>query len=629
MTPAAVSPAPLPIGEAGGDAHPKVTVLAPPQGRPRRVAVTPSNWKSLVLQAVRHLQQEKYITPEQVSQLEDIVKLTAAKDIVTRLMGEGVRAMPLAESFATVLGMPNYVQSAEAPLAKADNYMLTKAGALHVVNPFDITGLNVISKSLGTTKVTSWGVIAVNLLNDANTTIDTTRAIDQKKGGEFLTAQVLAAFHAGASDIHIHPREHGVHVRFRLDGTVRQMTEISHIDYPDICGSIMTNCGLNAGEYIRPIDGRFIVTSGITRIPCRVAGINASVNADKTPKWTIRLLKSKVDLLDLDKLGFSKDAKNPQLRNINEAMRKPYGMMVITGPTGSGKSTTLFAVMRWMMARHPGGMYYTLEDPVEAELPGAVQIQCFPDEEQGPTFSTGLRNLLRQDPDTILVGEIRDQETANLGVKAAITGHRVLTTLHANTSCGAATRLRDMGVEPSLMADALAMLSAQRIIPRVCAKCAHVVTWGQATKDPESLADFAGADETAREMLVDRYREAPSRYRKLECYPSDDTKILICNHRGCTSCDGRGIKGRVLIAEILPISSKLKQLISQPRITESEILEAALSEGFRPMWEHAFQAIAAGQLSLDRAEEGLGPLPMETNTEPLHRIESISGSTSQ
>ncbi len=605
-------------------------VLAFPVVDPTKpVAITPTNWRSYVVKAVHYLLSEKHITSEQVSQLEDVVKLTSAKDIVTRLLAEGVRAMALAEAFAKVLNMPLYTHGEDNTKFKSESYLLTKEGALHVVNPVDTIGMSVISRRIGATQVTSWGVIALTLLNDANSSIDTTRAIDQKKGADFLHAQVLQAFNMGASDIHIHPRDHGIHVRYRLDGTVRQITEISHIDYQDIAGSIMTQCNLNSGEYIRPIDGRFIVNSGANRIPCRVAGINASVNADKYPKFTIRLLKSKVELLDLDKLGFSNAPVNPQLRNISEAMRKPYGMMVITGPTGSGKSTTLFAVMRWMMARHPGAMYYTLEDPVEAELPGAVQIQCFGDEDQGPTFSTGLRNLLRQDPDTILVGEIRDVETANLAVKASITGHRVLTTLHANTSCSAATRLRDMGVEASLMADALAMLSAQRIIPRVCQKCSHTITWGEATGNPKQLAKFAGPDETAQQMLVDRYSEAKSRYKRLATFPSDNQTIRIVNHLGCNACDGRGIKGRVLIAEILPITAKLKQLISQPRITEDEILEAAMAQGFRPMWEHAFQAISAGQLSLDKAEEGLGPLPMETNTEPLQRIDLQPGSTQQ
>lgn len=572
------------------------------------IQVTAKNWNQHARAAIQHMAESKYITDAQQSLLNELLISTPPKEIVNRFAGEGIRLNDIARAFAKTLEMSFFNPNEVEVQARTENFILSKDHCCYLANPFDTTAFGIISRQVKT-DIKSWGVVPLNVLAEgesANKTVinnfeGTTKAIEQL---------IINCFDEGGSDVHLLPRDNGViHVRYRIDGTLRYQAQIPLKDYWDWAGVLMRMCNLNAGEYIRPFDGRFLIWHGKRRIPVRLAGIETTVSGTKVPKFTLRLLSSKIDLIALDILGFSSIRTNPQFRQMTESFRRPYGMCIVTGPTGSGKSTTLFAGIRYMMARRPGDAFYTLEDPVEAEIPGAAQIQCHSDEKFGPTFSTGLRNLLRQDPDTILLGEIRDQETAELAVKASITGHRLLTTLHANSAPGAASRLRDMGVDPALMADAMVMVSAQRILPKVCQKCSIQVPWGKVITDPEETEAFRQFDLNAE--FVERYKDASDRYRRLRHFVPAHIPVRITNPKGCTECHHRGVRGRLLIAEVLQVTSSLKQIIAKPGSTESEIYEDAVKNGsFLPMWEHAFQCIADGTLTLDAAEDGLGPLPL-------------------
>lgn len=554
-----------------------------------------------------------HITAEQLALLTDEVaamELPAA--FIVRMMAEGLKGPPLAEALGDTLDWPVYDPIESKSVLKTDRYILSESRICFVVNPLDYLGLSAIAQELNGAQVEGWGVIPLEILQDAEGKSYTYFSNpDQNK--QLIFNLVSTAYASGSSDIHFFPRGKEVAIRMRIDGALRNHQIISIDDYPDLAGSIMTACELNTGEYIRPFDGRLVIElSEHTRIPVRMAGIECVTASKKHPKFTLRLLASKHELATLESLGFSKSSRNPQFRQMTEAFRKPYGLIIVTGPTGSGKSTSLFAAMRWMIAKRPTDAFYTLEDPVEAELQGATQIQCFSNPSEGPTFATGLRNLLRQDPNTILVGEIRDTETAELSVKASITGHRVLSTLHANTACGAAARLRDMGVDPSLMSDALTLVSAQRIVPKVCPHCSKHYRWDELVSDPNHEAFKGHPEDTA-----ERFAEAHARYRKLGTYPSDDAKVVLPSPVGCDRCTKRGVKGRALVAEVLEMTPAIKSLVAQPHTSEADIIRTALAEGFKPMWEHAMELVSSGVISLVHAEDELGPMPFLPEEETL------------
>lgn len=572
------------------------------QGQP--FVVTEGTWQSFARTALRSVCDRNHITEEQLAILVDSLRSLQPSEFVSRMTTEGVKGASLALALSEVLHWPLYTAGTTVPRTKTESFLIGADDICYIINPLDVQGHNAITDALFGIDVKGWGIIPQIVLQETEGEVH--RIItNPDRSKDFIHNLVYDCYNKGGSDVHFQPRGSEVLVRLRIDGSLRNHQSIDVNSYWDIAGTLMTECKLNSGEYLRPFDGRFLVNpTPHIRIPIRLAGVEASTAGVKIPKFTLRLLSSKQELVDLDVLGFSRKDTNPQFRNITDAFRKPYGMIIVTGPTGSGKSTTLFAAMRWMMSRRPTDAFVTLEDPVEAELPGAVQIQCVAEEAAGPTFASALRNVLRQDPDTILVGEMRDKETAELGVKAAITGHRLLTTLHANSAPGAATRLRDMGVDPTLMSDAITMLTAQRIIPSVCKKCARRAPWGELVSN-QNHAAFEGHSSDLRE----RFRDAPFRYKHLTHYPSDDTTVVLHNPKGCETCDSRGTKGRTLIAEVLMMTGELKTLVAQPNTTESDILRLALSQGFKPMWEHAFEAIEAGKLSLFNAEEGLGPLP--------------------
>lgn len=569
-------------------------------------AVTVQNWRSYAYEVLAHLSQRNQITEEQASALRDVVSNSSPTDIISRLLNEGVRGLHLSAALAHVLGWPEFDKA--TPIHQlGGEFLLGEDRILYVLNPLDSRALGAIANQVRQANIEGWGVVAQTYLQPDGDAPYASIA-EPDKAESFINHLVYEAYMKGSSDIHLMPRQgRKIQIRMRLDGALRLVKEIELSEYSDLAGILMTKCGLNAGEWLKPVDGRFdVFPNEHTRIPNRMAGILASVDGGKHPKFTIRLMASRHELSDLSTLGFSTEQSNPQMGQVTEALRRPYGMVIVTGPTGSGKSTTLFAAIRWLQQRQPTDSYYTLEDPVETELPGVTQIQCYANEDHGPTFVTGLRNLLRQDPDTILLGEIRDQDTARLAVQAAITGHRVFSTLHANSANGAASRLRDIGVDPALMADALTLVSAQRIIPKLCPVCSVPVVWGELLEQGKRhpLIASMAAD------VGERIEFAHSRYASLHHYPSRDATVRLAKSDGCDVCEGRGIKGRVLIAEVLPVSPSLKSLIAKPSTTESILTEEAHKEGFQPMWEHAFQAIRNGHLAFDIAERALGPLPL-------------------
>jgi len=348
------------------------------------------------------------------------------------------------------------------------------------------------------------------------------------------------------SDIHIEPMENELRVRYRVDGVMFTSLVLAKKIAPAIVARIKVLSNLKLDERRKPQDGRFHSEIDGKGIDFRVSTLPVS----EGEKVVMRILDKTLGVKRLSDLGFSE--KKQEL--LNQAIKKPYGTVLITGPTGSGKSTTLYAMLG--ILNKIGVNIITLEDPVEYRLKGINQSQIRP--EIGYTFATGLRSILRQDPDIIMVGEIRDGETAELAVHAALTGHIVLSTLHTNNAVGAIPRLIDMGIEPFLVTSALNIVVSQRLVQKICEHCKQEIA----------------VPDTIKEEIK----------KELEKISEDDAKdfigkeIKLYKGAGCKFCSGKGTKGRVAISEVLIMTSELEALTAQ-RPSEDQILKEAIRQG--------------------------------------------------
>ena len=343
----------------------------------------------------------------------------------------------------------------------------------------------------------------------------------------------------GASDIHIEPRAKELTVRLRVDGVLREVMSVPPKLQHGVIARLKILANLDIAERRVPQDGRFSVRSGGQKIDLRAATL-PTVFGEKV---VLRLLDTSSVEANLSKLGFA----GRDLERFEEVYRRPYGTILVTGPTGSGKSTTLYATLDELNS--PEKNIITVEDPVEYRMRGINQIQVNP--KAGLTFASGLRSILRADPDIVMIGEIRDFETAKISVEAALTGHLVLATLHTNDAPAAVTRLTEMGVEPFLTASAVDCVIAQRLARRLCERCKVPV-------------------EIERELLE-------TLNFPLELLPEGDKPSF---HRtvGCDRCGGTGYKGRVGIYELMVLDDQIRELVLR-RASAGEIARAADQEG--------------------------------------------------
>jgi general secretion pathway protein E/type IV pilus assembly protein PilB len=288
----------------------------------------------------------------------------------------------------------------------------------------------------------------------------TGRQISEIASGQgFLTGLIEEAFDSYASDIHIEAYEERCRVRFRIDGKLIERYVVERANYPSLVNQVKIIANLDISERRLPQDGRILFNSNGKKFDVRVSCLPAIYGE----KIVLRLLTRHVELLDLTNLGFG----GRQLEDYCAAIGKPYGMILICGPTGSGKSTTLYATLRRL--NHEASNILTIEDPIEYTLEGVNQVQL--KEEIGMTFTSALRTFLRQDPDIIMLGEIRDADTAQMAIRSSLTGHLIFSTIHTNTAWGSIARLADMGVHPYLIANTLVMCVAQRLVRLLCPHC--------------------------------------------------------------------------------------------------------------------------------------------------------------
>jgi general secretion pathway protein E len=368
-----------------------------------------------------------------------------------------------------------------------------------------------------------------------------------------------------ASDIHVEPYERDMVVRFRIDGVLFDIFKPPKKLQNSITSRIKVMGNLNIAEKRIPQDGR---------IPLKLAGKDIDVRLSSLPtafgeRLVMRLQDRSNVVLELEQLGFSKDS----LEKIDTILIKTYGIMLITGPTGSGKSTTLYACLQKI--NKPDINIITVENPVEQRIHGIGQVQT--NEKIGLTFASGLRSILRQDPDVVMIGEIRDLETAEIAINASLTGHLVLSTIHTNDSAGAFPRLIDMGCEPFLIATSLMGVMAQRLVRLLCPHC----------KEPHVLTDV--------EM------------RSLELTPQQVVGATPFRAVGCNMCNQKGYIGRSVISEIMLINDEIRSLIMQ-RKDGAAIKKEALKHGMITFRDHGIQKVLAG---LTTAEEVLTSTQMD------------------
>ncbi|PID33497.1 secretion system protein E [Candidatus Saccharibacteria bacterium] len=380
------------------------------------------------------------------------------------------------------------------------------------------------------------------------------------------------AIKSKASDIHIEPREQFVQIRYRIDGVLKEVNKLPRKVLGALVSRIKILSNLKIDERRVPQDGRFKIKVSGKQYALRVSTLPIADGE----KVVMRILDESNQAITLDQLGYW----GLSLRTIKDAMAQPNGMILVTGPTGSGKSTSLFSVLSELNT--PDVNISTIEDPVEYKIPGVNQTQT--NAKAGMTFASGLRALLRQDPNIIMVGEIRDGETANLGVQAALTGHLVFSTLHTNNAATCLPRLLDMGIEPFLIASTVKAVIGQRLVRRLCKQCRQ--RYQPDAEEVKSLDEMFGIQEGSLARIHEL--EAQAAADKI----GEDTEIGTtetsidylwrANPEGCDDCNHVGFKGRIGIYEVLGISIPIQKMITA-NATSNDIQAQAISEGMVTM----------------------------------------------
>lgn len=377
---------------------------------------------------------------------------------------------------------------------------------------------------------------------------------DNSPIAKMLNSLLEQAIRSRASDIHIEPYEKRARVRFRVDGSLKEISSLDLRIIPALNTRVKILGGMNIAERRRPQDGRANFKLDGAEYDLRISSMPTAFGE----KTVMRITDKTGFVKSIDNLGFFKEDKNAY----DEILKNPNGIILVTGPTGSGKSTTLYATLREFNKEEVNIL--TVEDPVEATILGVNQVQV--NHKAGVDFANVLRSFLRQDPDIIMVGEIRDTETAEISIQAALTGHLVLSTLHTNDSASAVGRLIDMGIEPFLISTTLKGIVAQRLVKRLCPKCKQ------------------------------EYEPSDKEYECLDLFDKSD--VHFYKPIGCNACNNTGYSGRIGVYEVLQITPNIRQLITQ-KATADEIKFVAMREGMSTIWRSCSKLVANGTTTVD------------------------------
>lgn len=433
-----------------------------------------------------------------------------------------------------------------------------------------------IKEITGTVKISDEALVRLKKEITGITTLkETIEKLFEAKASEIIEAVLAGALITKASDIHFEPEKDKIRIRLRLDGVLEGIVFMPTSIYSMVLGRVKLLSGLKLNIHEKAQDGRFSITTGNIAIEIRTSILPGAYGEN----IVMRVLDPSVIKIDLEKLGIRED----DLKIIEKQLEKPTGMVLTTGPTGSGKTTTLYAFIKKILT--PDVKIITIEDPIEYHIESISQTQVEPD--KGYTFENGLRSIVRQDPDVILVGEIRDFETAEIAMHAALTGHLVFSTLHTNDAVGAVPRLIDLGVKPPVIAPAINLLMAQRLLRKLCPKCAS-----KRNINKEELQIF-------KKILAN----LPPRVElKIEL----TAKTEIREAEGCEECHG-GYLGRVAVMELFEITDEVEKLILKSP-AEVELKEAAKKTGMVTMMQDAIIKILKGMTTIEETERILGSL---------------------
>jgi len=372
-------------------------------------------------------------------------------------------------------------------------------------------------------------------------------------------ARIARAIDEGASDLHFEPQAKQLLVRARIDGVMRKIGVVPKSMQAPVTSRLKIMGELDIADKRSPQDGRVAIRLGGMPMDLRIAVLPTTYGE----QIVLRILQRVTGRLTIDDLGMNSEA----FTSFTRAIRQPYGAVLAVGPTGSGKTTTLYAALDFL--NEDERVLTTIEDPVEYQLPGVNQIEVTP--KAGLTFARGLRTILRSDPDVLLVGEIRDEETARIAVQAAMTGHLVLTTLHAHNAAASIARLKDMGVEPSLLATSINCIIAQRLARRLCLECREAY-------EPD--------DKELRELGLEHGHG-----------------LTLYRPRGCVACAGTGYAGRVALYEVLNVHGHIRRHIEA---TTEEIFAAAVEDGMTTLRQDGLRLVLEGISSLDEVRRVTG-----------------------
>ncbi len=398
------------------------------------------------------------------------------------------------------------------------------------------------------------------------------RALPLDQLAQMFDSLVLFAFQRGASDVHIEPFENEVRIRFRVDGVLHIIATLPKGAMETVVNHIKVLAHLRIDTHSASQDGRFKMAYEKTTINFRVS-IMPTYHGEKV---VLRLLTSEMQEWTLADLGYQAGDQDI----LEKGIAKSNGMILITGPTGSGKTTTLYALLKALNGE--GINLSTIEDPIEYGLPGIVQIQVNP--LTNITYAEGLKSLMRQDPDVLMIGEIRDFDTGKIAVNAALTGHLVLSTLHTNNASLAPLRLLQMGVDPYLVVTTVNLIVAQRLARKICNGCMSSYTLG--AKELEDIQKRIGLSESQTAL-----------FKKYFCKKKGD-KARLYKGAGCDLCGGSGYRGRTVIAETLKLKDNIRELILHSR-PESEIEAAAVQNGMAPLFEDGLKKVIQGVTTLE------------------------------
>jgi type IV pilus assembly protein PilB len=460
--------------------------------------------------------------------------------------------------------MPIREENDELIVAMADPANIFAIDDLRIVTRREIRAVVAVESDLFTTieRFSANQANVDDMLGDLEDSIKVQEGAEDSEAGadsavaKLMNQIVTDAIRQGAGDIYIEPGENDMRIRFRIDGVCQEMFSAPKKMQRQLISRLKITSNMDISERRLPLDGRFGVVLDGKSVDFRVATLPL-VHGELA---VMRLLRKDSIMMSLKDLGFLEQ----NMKRLLDALALPYGAIMVTGPTGSGKSTTLYAAIN--ETNDPKTNLITVEDPVEYRLPGLSQVHV--NEKAGLTFAAALRSILRQDPDKVMIGEIRDKETGTIAIEAALTGHLVLSTLHTNNAPSALTRLTEMGIEPFLSASAITLVVAQRLARRLCPEC------------KEKYVPEEGA------LTRIRFPFEPGR------------PPTLFRARGCKKCNGIGYKGRMGIHEVMTMSEKLERLTVESASAD-EIARQAIEEGMLTLRDDGFAKVLAGTTSIE------------------------------